>query len=464
MNISIISKEVARWAELFLFLAVATASSLSSVLADEAEVAYLQPTRRQSSNSYASSHRALMRDRDEQPSEEPDVASIINGTATGGPLSYQVGLATGPGDGKHRDPPFNKVLINAYNLSVYDEGIPNGGGIVQASSSTVHPDYNATGNLENDIALLWFLPYPIAEDESFKFATLNEDHNVPVKGKELFVSGWGKTTLFLGVGEDRSPILLGTDVDYVTNEQCQSDWDNKDYGIDPEILPFSPDEMMCAAGDSTGTCFGARRACTMMTDTGIFSTISAVVSILLISSSVITYYTIRDHGVNCRVGRAVTSIGFDRLTFEQWRCLHVGTQVAFVAVIVFLFPVEMISFCNGTYEDFMVYANLVDHLLVLPLLGLGILSGVAMTTKRYFQDKQQYPLHPDIEVAMQVFNAFGAFWALFDAVLRRHLTGGSNSALILACRFFVNVVSIGFCFFLWRLMYNMRKSLNSKDV
>ncbi len=181
MNISIISEEVARWAELFLFLAVAvaTASSLSSssvVAADEANVAYLQSTHRQLSNSFASDHRALRRD-DEQPSEEePDVASIINGMPTNGPLSYQVGLAKGAGflpfcsgsliaprvvltaarciiapDGIPFFPPRDKVLINAYNLSVFDQGIPNGGGIVKASSYAVHPDYNTTSKTNNCI-------------------------------------------------------------------------------------------------------------------------------------------------------------------------------------------------------------------------------------------------------------------------------------------------------------------------
>jgi V8-like Glu-specific endopeptidase len=175
MNISIISKEVARWAELFLFLAVATASSLSSVLADEAEVAYLQSTRRQSSDSYASNNRALMRDGDdEQPSEEePDVASIINGTATGGPLSYQVGLAREVGGGSLPncggsliasrvvltaahctglpiDPPLNKVLINAYNLASGSGGI--------RVRVRVHQGYNPT-TFENDSIMVSTISY-----------------------------------------------------------------------------------------------------------------------------------------------------------------------------------------------------------------------------------------------------------------------------------------------------------------
>jgi trypsin len=136
----------------------------------------------------------------------------------------------------------NKVLINGYDLSSFDNGIPNGGGIVQASSYVIHPGYNPTTE-ENDIAL-WFLPFPIAEDENFKFATLNEDPTVPADGEELFVSGWGDTV----AGDDRSTILLGTNVDYITNEQCQLDYDK-----DPNLPPIT-DGMMCTARDGTDAC------------------------------------------------------------------------------------------------------------------------------------------------------------------------------------------------------------------
>jgi trypsin len=141
----------------------------------------------------------------------------------------------------------NKVLINGYDLSSFDNGIPNGGGIVQASSYVIHPGYNPTTE-ENDIAL-WFLPFPIAEDENFKFATLNEDPTVPADGEELFVSGWGRTVE--GDPSSVSPVLLGTIVDYVTNEQCQSDYDK-----DPDPPNTITDDMMCAARDGTGDCQG----------------------------------------------------------------------------------------------------------------------------------------------------------------------------------------------------------------
>ncbi|KAL7450796.1 hypothetical protein ACHAWC_002645 [Mediolabrus comicus] len=187
--------------------------------------------------------------RDEHPSEKkPDVASIINGKPTGGPLSYQVGLAREVGVGRGADGVALGpvcVLINGYDLAT--GAIPEDSGYIAASSYVVHPGYN-TATVENDIALL-FLPFPIGEDENFKFATLNEDPTVPAVGEELFVSGWGKTSPL--PGDNRSPILLGTNVDYVTNEQCQSDY------VDSTLTHNTiTDDMMCAAGDGTGTCQG----------------------------------------------------------------------------------------------------------------------------------------------------------------------------------------------------------------
>ena len=141
-----------------------------------------------------------------------------------------------------RDPPINKVLINGYDLAT--GVIPKESGFIAASSYVAHPDFNYT-TAENDIAL-WFLPFPLGEDQHFKFATLNEDPNVPAVGEELFVSGWGNT---VGAVYTPSPVLLGTNVDYITNEQCQLDLDTLD-------LPPVTDGMLCATGDGTGTCYG----------------------------------------------------------------------------------------------------------------------------------------------------------------------------------------------------------------
>jgi secreted trypsin-like serine protease len=246
---------------------VVSAAEAAVVAAAAASPDDLKSTRRQSSNSYAS-NRALMRD-DEHPSEEePDVASIINGTPTGGPLPYQVGLTDGPNrsmgcggsliaprvvltaahciindDYTPKDPPRNKVLINGYDLLT--GAIPEDSGYIAANAASIHPGYNSA-TFENDIAL-WFLPIPIAEDDNFKFATLNEDPTVPADGEELFVSGWGRTVE--GDPSSVSPVLLGTIVDYVTNEQCQSDYDKSENP--PNTIT---DDMMCAAMGGTDTC------------------------------------------------------------------------------------------------------------------------------------------------------------------------------------------------------------------
>eukprot|EP00986_Skeletonema_menzelii_P006208 scaffold2341_cov212-Skeletonema_menzelii.AAC.4 len=249
---------------------VVSAAEAAVVAAAAASPDDLKSTRRQLSNSYTGNHRALMRDEQRSDADVPDVARIINGTATGGPLPYQVGLTYGPGefmtcsgsliaprvvltaahciinpDYQQFDPPRNKVLINGYDLST--GAIPKDSGYIAAYAAAIHAGYNSA-TLENDIAL-WFLPFPIGEDENFKFATLNEDPTVPADGEELFVSGWGDTVE--GDPSSVSELLLGTNVDYITNEQCQSDYDKK-----PDPPNTITDDMMCAARDGTGDCKG----------------------------------------------------------------------------------------------------------------------------------------------------------------------------------------------------------------
>jgi secreted trypsin-like serine protease len=135
-----------------------------------------------------------------------------------------------------KDPPTNKVLINGYDLLT--GAIPEDSGYIAASSYVIHQGYNSA-TVENDIAL-WFLPFPIGEDENFKFATLNEDPTVPADGEELFVSGWGRTVD--GDPSSVSPVLLGTNLGYITNEQYQAITGNNIF-----------DGMMYAGGDGRGT-------------------------------------------------------------------------------------------------------------------------------------------------------------------------------------------------------------------
>ncbi|KAL7455586.1 hypothetical protein ACHAWC_007120 [Mediolabrus comicus] len=203
----------------------------------------------------------------------PEVASIINGTATGGPRSYMVGLHDAqssqrpvncggtligstivltaahcmflpPGNGSFY--PVDQVLVNLYDR--YEQA-----GVVainiqdpsEGADIVVHQDYNPdTDTFENDIALM-FLPIGQVAD----YAQINDDPKEPVVPDPLRVMGWGRTESTPGSNSD---VLLETTVNYISNQECKELYA---YQIENEGAVIT-DGMMCAYKKITGPCIG----------------------------------------------------------------------------------------------------------------------------------------------------------------------------------------------------------------
>jgi len=205
----------------------------------------------------------------------PEVASIVNGTSTGGPLPYMVRLgysdfpfsvpfdlskpncggtlitSTAVLTAAHcfYDPdgwdPLDQVLVNLYDLNdpagvvAINIQDPSEGG----KDIVIHPDYN-DDTLENDIALM-FLPIGQLAD----YAQINDDPHEPVVHDPLRVMGWGKTAYG---NSNRSDVLLETTLNYIPNEECQEIYTDFTAQYGYEIT----DGMMCAYKKFTGACNG----------------------------------------------------------------------------------------------------------------------------------------------------------------------------------------------------------------
>ena len=207
----------------------------------------------------------------------PEVASIINGTATGGPRKYMVGLTRKkyhypsakypfyfpncggtligptivitaahcmflpPGNGSFYPP--NQVLVNLYDVN--DQA-----GVVtiniqdpsEGVDIVVHPDFNPNTK-QNDVALM-FLPVGQVAD----YAKLNNDPHEPVEDDPLRVMGWGRTKS----GASTSDVLLETTVDYISNKECQEAY--ADITAQYPIYMIT-DGMMCTYREYTAVLF-----------------------------------------------------------------------------------------------------------------------------------------------------------------------------------------------------------------
>ena len=205
---------------------------------------------------------------DSGTSGKPKVARIVNGTDTGKALPYQVLLSKGlnylPGCGGSliakrvvltaahcyvdKDGNFMNKL-NTVGANRYDA---NPAGAISTTLSYAqkgvdiipHPDYNMTGGIENDVALV-ILPGGLEEGDNIKYAKLNKDPNVPAADERLYVSGWGRNEE--GAGSEKSYVLLGTVVNSVPNKVCSP-------LVYPELVLTNG--MMCAYTEGTDTCQG----------------------------------------------------------------------------------------------------------------------------------------------------------------------------------------------------------------
>lgn len=178
----------------------------------------------------------------------------------------------------------------------------------------------------------------------------------------------------------------------------------------------------------------------------------AVVSIVLLSSSVMLYYS------GARNTTKADNRAAPLFTTSQWRRVHILSQFVFQGVVYGGTTSEIIAYTLGRYD--VMLRNVVpylDHMIALPSLALCGLSGTALTHNLYVRNAQR-KRPPQIEQTVRLLNLFGVYWVVADKVTQYAPVSSSSSYnMLFALRLGINMGSCAISFRLWWLMSSIRK-------
>lgn len=126
-----------------------------------------------------------------------------------------------------------KASIGSHDLTVEEAGREE----IDIDCEIKHPDYD-DWTLDNDYMMI-----RLKGNSTFPPVTLDDGSNVTLaEGDDLTIMGWGTTSS----GGSVSNVLLEAQTDYVTNSECNDDYD-------PNVITSN---MMCAARDGIASCQG----------------------------------------------------------------------------------------------------------------------------------------------------------------------------------------------------------------
>ncbi|KAL7467227.1 hypothetical protein ACHAXS_007538 [Conticribra weissflogii] len=174
------------------------------------------------------------------------------------------------------------------------------------------------------------------------------------------------------------------------------------------------------------------------TATSSFSGFMAVISIIAISLSNISYATMKKNGPDCWLGLQMKPI-LTKLSYRKWKRVHSIGEIIFGFAAVGLSIVECGMYCIGRLGGYFSMVSHLDNCVALPSLALATLSGLAMTYQQYF--KKGIIVPQEIEYTFRLLNLFGLFWLVADKFVQYTYRPGNGVVPPFWIRLLTSVVS-----------------------